>query len=63
MIFRERADELRKKALLLGEEGTRPGAVEKERAKLKEMRNRFSADHPGVKAQEERVQALEAKAR
>ena len=63
MIFRERADELRKKALQLGEEGTRSTAVERGRAKLKEMRDRFSPDHPGVKAQQERVQALEAKAR
>ena len=62
-IFQKRAEQLRIRALELGEAGTRSTEVERERAKLKVMRDRFSADHPGVKAQEERVQALEAKAK
>lgn len=60
-ILGQRAEELRAHAIRLGEETTRT-ALDIEKVKLKEMLNRFSAEHPSVKKQQERIRDLEANA-
>jgi hypothetical protein len=60
MILRQRADELRAQAIKLGEDETPRTALDVEKSKLKEMLNRYSAEHPSVKKQQERIRDLEA---
>ena len=62
-ILSERVQELRLTALKLGEESTPRTALDREKAKLKELLTQYSAENPLVKRQQERIQHLEANAK